>query len=60
MWVSSPGKLRIYREAFGEIEDQNDSIPIDLDYNQENSESSSSIFGDYTSDYASRTDDDYP
>merc|ERR1712136_638085 len=53
MWVSSPGKLQIYREAFGEIEDPND--PIYLDYNEENSESSSSLFDDYSS--SSRTDD---
>lgn len=59
MWVSSPGKLQIYREAFGEMEDQNDSFPIDLDYDQGNSDSSSSIFDDYGSFDASRTDDDW-
>ena len=58
MWVSSPGKLQIYRETFGEIEDPND--PIDLDYNEENSESSSSLFDDYNRISSfSRTDDDY-
>ena len=56
MWVSSPGKLQIYRQAFGEIEDQNDSFPIELDYSQGNSDSSS--FDDYD-DYASRTDDNW-